>query len=121
MTLSAEASEDLASEEGSTVAQEVKEKVVEAAKQVLDLSKDLEHSTIGQASEVLKTHMKVKMELDSLEVVALVADASSNIASSTLSEPIDLDSPPHSSPHLDDQPFSLVFSNLQKLRNPHLN
>jgi hypothetical protein len=59
LKLSTEASEDLASEDGSTIPQEVKEKVVEASKQLLDLSKDLEQSTMGQTSEVLKTHMKV--------------------------------------------------------------
>lgn len=59
LKLSTEASEDLASEDGSTIAQKVKEKVVEASKQLLDLSKDLEQSTMGQTSEVLKTHMKV--------------------------------------------------------------
>jgi len=63
------------------------------------MTKELEQSIVGQASEVLKTHMQIKQEQGSSEVVAsdVGASASGNIASSNLSEHIDLDSPPHTS------------------------
>jgi hypothetical protein len=62
LKLYAEALEDVSQEGGSSIAQVVEERYVEAAKQVLDLSRELEKSTVGQASEVLKTRMVIKSE-----------------------------------------------------------
>lgn len=57
LKLSSEASEAVTSEGGRSIAQFVEDKYVKVVKKVFDLSKDLEQPTMGQASEVLKTHM----------------------------------------------------------------
>lgn len=99
LKLSSEASEAVTSEGGRSIAQFVEDKYVKAVKKMLELSKDLEQPTVSQASEVLKTHMKVKLEQGTSE-----ADVSAlgNIAHTSLSEPINLDSPPHTSSPIDD-------------------
>ena len=112
LKLSAKTSKDLTGEERTIMAQVVVKKHVEAAKKVLEMSKELEQSAMGQASEILKTKMQIKQEQGISEFVGLDVEATRNIASSTLSEPIDLDSPSHNSPHINDQPLSSVYSNL---------
>jgi hypothetical protein len=96
------------------MAQVVVKKHVEAGKQVFEMSKKLEQSTMGQASEISKTKMQIKQEQGTSEVVGSDVDATCNIASSTLSKLLDLDSP--HTPHIDDQHLSSVYSNLQKAK-----
>lgn len=93
---------------------------MEAAKQVLDLSKKLENSIVGQASEVLKTHMKVKLEQGYSEASTSEAGGSTagNFAQTSISEPISLESPAHTSSPIDDQTLSSIFTKLPKAKNP---
>jgi len=100
----------------------VEEKYVESVKQAVNLSKELEQSTMGEASEVLKTHMQIKQEQGTSEVVSsnVGASGSGNIAQPNFSEHIDLDSPSHTYPHIDDQPLSFIYSNIQKAKTPTL-
>jgi len=68
--LSAEQSEELANEEGSPMAQKVKENVVKAAKKAMGLTEKLKDAAPIQVNEVLTTHMEVKREQGSSYVVA---------------------------------------------------
>jgi len=60
LKLSAEASEDLTNEEGNTSAPLVEKQYVEAAKKVVDFTKQLQQTAVEEVGEILKARMKVK-------------------------------------------------------------
>lgn len=107
------------------MAELVEKKVAEAAQQVVDFTKRIQHTTVEEVGEILKAQMQVKREQGCS--VAAASDASvtksgNNVIHNTLSNLIDLDppssSPSHKSSNLDDVHLSTVYSNLQKYLTP---
>lgn len=112
--------EEESGEGGSSIAQVVEEKYVEATKQVLDLSKDLEQSNFGKAIEILKTHMEIKIEQRASVAARPEAGTSASgfLAQFSSLEPINLDSSEHTPSPIDDQPLSSIYTKLQKSKTP---
>jgi len=62
LKLSAEQTEELASEERSTLAQVVEKNHVEASQKLVDLTEQLQQTTVEEVGEILKAQMQVKRE-----------------------------------------------------------
>jgi hypothetical protein len=108
--------EEEESREGvSLMSQVVEEKHLEAAQHVLKLTKELSESTLGQASEVLKTHMEIKTEQGTSDASRPKASKGNHTHSSP-SKPIDLDSSLDSG---DELPLSQRYTKLQKRKPPY--
>lgn len=102
----------------------IRGKQAKARKLVVKVPQETKGKNAEESSKILASHMKIKFEYGTYEAARpesnITTHTQGNLAHSTPSNPVHLDSPEHTPSPTDNQPLSLVYTKLLKSKSPSL-